>query len=157
MRDYSWPLFRADALAGVSVALVALPLCIAIAIASGSTPFVGLVTAIIGGFVISATSGSRVQIGGPTGAFIVVVYGVIQDHGMDGLILATAMAGVILVVAGALRAGRLIALAPEAVIDGFPIGIGTIIAASTFQEAIGLSAVTLIGRAALREIVGKYV
>src|SRR3546814_14205978 len=87
MRDYSWPLFRADALAGVSVALVALPLCIAIAIASGSTPFVGLVTAIIGGFVISATSGSRVQIGGPTGAFLVVVYGVIPDHGMDGMLL----------------------------------------------------------------------
>src|SRR3546814_6708787 len=78
MRDYSWPLFRADALAGVSVALVALPLCIAIAIASGSTPFVGLVTAFIGGFVISATSGSRVQIGGPTGASIAVVFGVID-------------------------------------------------------------------------------
>ncbi|MBB5706992.1 SulP family inorganic anion transporter [Sphingopyxis panaciterrulae] len=140
MRDYSWPLFRADALAGVSVALVALPLCIAIAIASGSTPFVGLVTAIIGGFVISATSGSRVQIGGPTGAFIVVVYGVIQDHGMDGLILATAMAGIILVIAGAFRAGRLIALVPEPVIDGFTIGIATIIAASQLQDALGLSA-----------------
>src|SRR3546814_17672219 len=95
MRDYSWPLFRADALAGVSVALVALPLCIAIAIASGSTPFVGLVTAIIGGLIISATSGSRVQIGGPTGAFLVVVYGVIQDHGVDGLIVANVMAGII--------------------------------------------------------------
>lgn len=140
MRDYSWPLFRADALAGVSVALVALPLCIAIAIASGSTPFVGLVTAIIGGFVISATSGSRVQIGGPTGAFIVVVYGVIQNHGMDGLIVATIMAGVILIVAGYFRAGRLIALVPEAVIDGFTIGIAAIIAASQLQDALGLSA-----------------
>lgn len=140
MRDYGWPLLRADALAGISVALVALPLCIAIAIASGSTPFVGLVTAIIGGFVISATSGSRVQIGGPTGAFIVVVYGVIQDHGMDGLIVATIMAGLILIVAGYFRAGRLIALVPEAVIDGFTIGIAAIIAASQLQDALGLSA-----------------
>ncbi len=138
--DYSLPLFRADALAGVSVALVALPLCIAIAIASGSTPFVGLVTAIVGGFVISATSGSRVQIGGPTGAFIVVVYGVIQDHGMDGLIVATIMAGILLIVAGFFRAGRLIALVPEPVIDGFTIGIAGIIAASQFQDALGLSA-----------------
>ncbi|KGB58987.1 SulP family inorganic anion transporter [Sphingopyxis sp. LC363] len=138
--DYSWPLLRADALAGVSVALVALPLCIAIAIASGSTPFVGLVTAIVGGFVISATSGSRVQIGGPTGAFIVVVYGVIQDHGMDGLIVATIMAGILLIVAGFFRAGRLIALVPEPVIDGFTIGIAGIIAASQFQDALGLSA-----------------
>ena len=140
MRGYGWPLFRADALAGISVALVALPLCIAIAIASGSTPFVGLVTAIIGGFVVSATSGSRVQIGGPTGAFIVVVYGVIQDHGMDGLIVATIMAGVLLIVAGFFRAGRLIALVPEPVIDGFTIGIAVIIAASQLQDALGLSA-----------------
>ncbi|SKB72610.1 SulP family inorganic anion transporter [Sphingopyxis flava] len=140
MRDYSWRLFRADALAGISVALVALPLCIAIAIASGSTPFVGLVTAIIGGFVISLTSGSRVQIGGPTGAFIVVVYGVIQDHGMDGLIVATIMAGLILILAGYLRAGRLIALIPEAVINGFTIGIAAIIAASQLADAMGLSA-----------------
>jgi len=140
MRDYSWPLFRADALAGISVALVALPLCIAIAIASGSTPFVGLVTAITGGFVISLTSGSRVQIGGPTGAFIVVVYGVIQDHGMDGLIVATIMAGLILIVAGFFRAGRLIALIPEAVINGFTIGIAAIIAASQLADALGLSA-----------------
>ena len=137
LRDYGWPLFRADALAGISVALVALPLCIAIAIASGSTPFVGLVTAIIGGFIISATSGSRVQIGGPTGAFIVVVYGVIQAHGMDGLIVATIMAGLILIVAGALRAGRLIALVPEAVIDGFTIGIAGIIAISQLKDALG--------------------
>lgn len=140
LRDYSWPLFRADVLAGISVALVALPLCIAIAIASGSTPFVGLVTAIIGGFIISVTSGSRVQIGGPTGAFIVVVYGVIQDHGMDGLIVATIMAGLILIVAGIFRAGRLIALVPEPVIDGFTIGIAAIIAASQFADAFGLSA-----------------
>lgn len=139
LRDYSWPLFRADAFAGISVALVALPLCIAIAIASGSTPFVGLVTAIFGGFIISATSGSKVQIGGPTGAFIVVVYGVIQDHGMDGLIAATFMAGIILVIAGYFRAGRLIALVPEPVISGFTIGIAVIIAASQLPDALGLN------------------
>ena len=96
IRDYGWSLFRQDALAGLTVALVALPLSIAIAIASGATPAQGLVTAIIGGFVISLTSGSRVQIGGPTGAFIVVVYSVIADHGYDGLVLATMMAGAIL-------------------------------------------------------------
>ncbi len=143
LRHYNWPYFRADVVAGISVALVALPLCIAIAIASGSTPAVGLVTAIIGGFVISLTSGSRVQIGGPTGAFIVVVYGVIQAHGMDGLILASIMAGIILIVAGWFRAGRLIALVPEAVIDGFTLGIAVIIGASQLKDALGLNADSL--------------
>src|SRR3546814_20222747 len=96
---------------------------------------------------MAGRSGRWVRIGGPTGAFIVVVDGVVQDHGMDGLIRATAMAGVSLFVAGALRAGRLIALVPEAVIDGFTIGIATIIAASQFQDALGLSAGQEIGRA----------
>lgn len=138
IRDYSWSLFRQDALAGLTVALVALPLSIAIAIASGATPAQGLVTAIIGGFVISLTSGSRVQIGGPTGAFIVVVYSVIADHGYDGLVLATLMAGAILLVAGYLRAGRLIALVPEPVINGFTVGIAIIIATSQLKDFLGL-------------------
>ena len=111
--------FLADAVAGVTVAMVAIPLSLAIAIASGVPPGVGLVTAIVGGFLISALGGSRVQIGGPTGAFIVVVAGVVAAHGQDGLILATLMAGVVLVAAGALRAGRLIALVPEPVMVGF--------------------------------------
>src|SRR3954454_5313659 len=98
LKDYSWRLFVGDAVAGVTVALVALPLSVAIAIASGAQPQAGLVTAIIGGFLISLLGGSRVQIGGPTGAFIVVVYGVIQTHGFDGLMLATLMAGVILII-----------------------------------------------------------
>ena len=102
-----------DVLAGVTVAMVALPLSLAIAIASGADPASGLITAIIGGFLVSALGGSRVQIGGPTGAFIVVVFATIAQHGYDGLVLATLMAGVILLVAGALRAGRLIALVPE--------------------------------------------
>ena len=91
--------FAADAAAGLTVAMVALPLSIAIAIASGATPAAGLVTAVVAGFLISFLGGSRVQIGGPTGAFIVVVYGVIAAHGFDGLLLATLMAGVILFVA----------------------------------------------------------
>src|SRR3546814_11903303 len=93
MRDYSWPLFRADALAGVSVALVALPLCIPLAIASGSTPFVGLVTALIGGFPITATRGRRVQTRWRAGAFLVLISRVIQDPGQEDLIMETAMAG----------------------------------------------------------------
>ena len=139
LQDYSAKLFLADALAGVTVALVALPLSIAIAIGSGAPPAAGLVTAIIGGFLISALGGSRVQIGGPTGAFIVVVYGIIQHHGFDGLLLATLMAGVILVIGGLLRAGRLIALVPEAVIEGFTVGIAIIIGISQLKDLLGLS------------------
>jgi len=139
MSAYSWRLFFGDALAGITVALVALPLSVAIAIASGAEPKAGLVTAIIGGFLISLLGGSRVQIGGPTGAFIVVVYGVIQQHGFDGLLLATMMAGVILVIGGLLRAGRFIALVPEPVIEGFTIGIAVIIAVSQLKDLLGLS------------------
>jgi SulP family sulfate permease len=139
MSAYSWRLFFGDALAGITVALVALPLSVAIAIASGAAPQAGLVTAIIGGFLISLLGGSRVQIGGPTGAFIVVVYGVIQQHGFDGLLLATMMAGVILVIGGLLRAGRFIALVPEPVIEGFTIGIAVIIAVSQLKDLLGLS------------------
>jgi len=135
---YTGRQFAADALAGVTVALVALPLSIAIAIASGATPGAGLVTAVVAGFLISALGGSRVQIGGPTGAFIVVVYGVIAAHGYDGLVLATLMAGLILIVAGLLRAGNLIAFVPEAVVDGFTLGIAIIIASSQLKDFLGL-------------------
>lgn len=135
--------FASDALAGVTVAMVALPLSIAIAIASGAAPAAGLVTAVVAGFLISALGGSRVQIGGPTGAFIVVVYGVIEAYGFDGLLLATLMAGIILVVAGVLRAGRLIALIPEAVIEGFTIGIAVVIATSQLKDLLGLSTAPL--------------
>jgi sulfate permease, SulP family len=141
IRDYSWGAFFGDALAGITVALVALPLSIAIAIASGADPKAGLVTAIIGGLLISLLGGSRVQIGGPTGAFIVVVYGVIQQHGFDGLLLATLMAGIILVIGGIVRAGRLVALVPEPVIEGFTVGIAVIIAISQLKDLLGLSTV----------------
>lgn len=140
LRDYSWRLFAADAIAGSTVAMVALPLSLAIAIASGADPAKGLITAIVAGFLISLLGGSRVQIGGPTGAFIVVVYAVIADHGYDGLVLASLMAGGILLLAGYFRAGRLIAFIPEAVVNGFTIGIGAIIAASQAKDFLGLTA-----------------
>jgi len=143
MRDYSWRLFLSDSLAGVTVALVALPLCIAIAIASGAEPRAGLVTAIVAGVLISLLGGSRVQIGGPTGAFIVVVYDVIERHGFDGLLLATLMAGLILLVGAILRLGRFISLVPEPVIEGFTVGIALIIAVSQFKDLLGLSAASV--------------
>lgn len=139
LADYTPRQFGADALAGVTVALVALPLSIAIAIASGASPASGLITAIVGGFLISALGGSRVQIGGPTGAFIVVVYGVIHDHGTDGLLIATLMAGVILLVAGFFRAGRLIQYIPESVIEGFTVGIAIVIAVSQIKDLSGMT------------------
>ena len=143
LRDYSWRMLLGDSLAGVTVALVALPLCIAIAIASGADPKAGLVTAIVAGFLISLLGGSRVQIGGPTGAFIVVVYSVIEQHGFDGLLLATLMAGLILVAGALLRIGRFISLVPEPVIEGFTVGIALIIAVSQLKDLLGLSAMTV--------------
>jgi len=139
LRTYNGSLFLADLVAGITVAMVALPLSLAIAIASGADPAKGLITAIVAGFLISLLGGSRVQIGGPTGAFIVVVFGVIADHGYDGLVIATLMAGIILLVAGAFRAGRLIAYIPEAVVNGFTIGIAIVIAASQLADFLGLS------------------
>lgn len=137
---YTGRLFLRDGVAGVTVALVALPLSIAIAIASGATPKAGLVTAIIGGLLISLLGGSRVQIGGPTGAFIVIVAGVIEQYGFDGLLLATLLAGIILVAGGLVRAGRVIALVPEPVIEGFTVGIALIIAVSQLKDLLGMSA-----------------
>ncbi|MEY8144165.1 SulP family inorganic anion transporter [Falsihalocynthiibacter sp. CO-5D18] len=131
--------FVSDLVAGMTVAMVALPLSLAIAIASGAGPEKGLVTAIVGGLIISLLGGSRVQIGGPTGAFIVVVFGVITQHSYDGLILATLMAGVIMLVAGFLKAGNLVAYVPEPVINGFTIGIGVIIATSQIKDLFGFS------------------
>jgi SulP family sulfate permease len=143
MRGYAPGMFFGDVVAGTSVALVALPLSIAIAIASGAPPAAGLVTAVVAGFLISALGGSRVQIGGPTGAFIVVVYGIIAQHGYDGLVLATLMAGAILLLAGLLRAGNLIAYVPEAVVNGFTIGIAIVIAASQLKDFAGIEVAAL--------------
>lgn len=138
LEAYDTAAFVHDGLAGITVALVALPLSIAIAIASGAPPAAGIITAIIGGLMISLLGGSRVQIGGPTGAFIVLVYDVISRHGFDGLVLATAMCGVILAVAALLKAGKLVAYVPEPVIDGFTIGIAIVIGVSQLKDFLGL-------------------
>ncbi|SHL61384.1 SulP family inorganic anion transporter [Roseibium suaedae] len=140
LKSYSRQDFLADLSAGITVAMVAIPLSLAIAIASGADPATGLVTAIVAGFLISALGGSSVQIGGPTGAFIVVVYGVIAEHGYDGLVLATLMAGIILMIGGYFRAGNLIAHIPEAVVNGFTIGIAVIIGTSQLKDFLGLQA-----------------
>src|SRR5512133_3107175 len=115
LKDYDRAQFMADITAGVIVGIVALPLAIAFAIASGVTPGRGLWTAIVAGFLISALGGSRVQIGGPTGAFVVIVYGIVQKFGIDGLIVATFMAGIILIVMGVTRFGGMVKFIPHPV------------------------------------------
>ncbi|MBL0768249.1 STAS domain-containing protein [Sphingopyxis sp. DHUNG17] len=136
---YSFATFRADALAGLTVAIVALPLAMALGIASGASPDRGLVTAVVAGFLISALGGSRVQIGGPTGAFVVVVFNVIAAHGYDGLLIATLLAGLILIAAGALGLGQMIKYVPHPVVTGFTAGIAVIIASSQVKDFLGLS------------------
>lgn len=129
---------RDDAIAGLTVAIVAVPLCMAIAIASGLSPERGLFTSIIGGIVISAIGGSRFQIGGPAGAFIVLIASVVERHGYDGLVLATAMAGMIMLAVGFLRIGTYIKYIPFPVTVGFTSGIAVIIFASQVKELLGL-------------------
>ena len=129
---------RADVIAGLTVAVVALPLAMALGIASGASPREGLVTAIVAGFLISALGGSRVQIGGPTGAFVVIVAGVIAAHGFNGLLLATLIAGVILIISGYAGVGRLMRYVPMPVVTGFTTGIAVIIASSQIGDFLGL-------------------
>ena len=136
---YGATAFRDDAIAGLTVAIVALPLAMALAIASGTTPDKGLLTAIIAGFLISALGGSRFQIGGPTGAFVVVVFNIIHAHGYDGLVLATLMAGLMLLVAGVARFGDWIKYIPDPVVTGFTSGIAVIIFSSQIGDLFGLS------------------
>lgn len=143
--------FRADAIAGLTVAIVALPLAMALAIASGASPDKGLITAVVAGLLISALGGSRVQIGGPTGAFVVVVFNVIATHGYDGLVLATLMAGAILIVAGLVRFGQIIKFIPHPVVTGFTAGIAVIIASSQVKDFLGLAI-----PAVPAEFVGKW-
>lgn len=135
---YDLKRFRADALAGLTVAIVALPLAMALGIASGASPDKGLVTAIVAGFLISALGGSRVQVGGPTGAFVVVIAGVIASHGYAGLLLATAMAGIILIAAGYAGLGKLMRYVPMPVVTGFTAGIAVIIASGQIGDFLGL-------------------
>ncbi len=138
LRTYDRKQFFSDLVAGIIVGIVALPLAIAFAIASGVSPEKGLYTAIIGGFVISALGGSRVQIGGPTGAFIVIVYGIVQKYGVDGLTIATLMAGIILIIIGFARLGSVIKFIPYPLIVGFTSGIALIILSSQIKDFAGI-------------------
>jgi len=136
---YDLPKFRRDLLAGLTVAIVALPLSMAIAIASGVSPDKGLFTAIVGGFIVSALGGSRFQIGGPAGAFIVLVAATVDAHGVDGLLLATMLAGIFLLAIGYLRLGTFIKFIPYPVTVGFTAGIAVIIFASQLHDLFGLT------------------
>ena len=135
----SYQTFSKDLVAGVIVGIVALPLAIAFAIASGVSPEKGLITAIIAGIIISTFGGSRVQIGGPTGAFIVIIYAIVQEHGTNGLIIATFMAGIIIIGFGLARLGNLLKFIPYSLIVGFTSGIAVIIFSSQINEFFGLN------------------
>lgn len=139
LKTYNKTLFFSDVSSGVIVGIVALPLAIAFGIASGVSPNNGLITAVIAGFIISAIGGSRVQIGGPTGAFIVIVYGIVQKYGLDGLMIATIMAGIILVFMGFMKLGTLIKFIPLPIITGFTSGIALIIFTTQIKDLLGLN------------------
>ncbi len=138
LKNYNTQQFTRDLIAGLIVGIVALPLAIAFGIASGVAPEKGLYTAVIAGFIISALGGSRVQIGGPTGAFIVIVYGIVQQYGINGLIIATFMAGIILILMGLARMGSVIKFIPYPLITGFTSGIAVIIFSSQIKDFFGL-------------------
>jgi SulP family sulfate permease len=138
LKDYNREQFFKDVIAGIIVGVVALPLAIAFAIASGVSPEKGIFTAIVAGFIISALGGSRVQIGGPTGAFIVVVYGIVQQFGINGLIIATFIAGVLLIIMGLTKLGSVIKFIPYPLIIGFTTGIAAIIFSSEVKDFLGL-------------------
>src|ERR1700687_6204191 len=139
LKDYTWNKFAADALAGVTVGLVALPLAMAFAIASGVPPQAGLYTAIIAGFLISALGGSTTQIGGPPRAFVVGVFGIVLKYGMDGLYMCTLMAGVMLVILGITGLGSAVKFIPRPVVVGFTNGIAVIIASTQIKDFFGLT------------------
>ena len=138
LKNYSKEMFTADLMAGIIVGIVALPLAIAFGIASGVSPEKGIITAIIAGFIISLLGGSKVQIGGPTGAFIVIIYGVIQQYGEAGLIVATLLAGVILVLLGVFKLGAVIKFIPYPIIVGFTSGIAVTIFTTQIADVFGL-------------------
>ena len=139
LKDYSRKTFLADLIAGVTVGLVALPLAMAFAISSGVTPQAGLYCAIITGFLISALGGSRFQVGGPTGAFVVVVASIVATYGLDGLFMCTMMAGVILILLGAAGMGTAVRFIPRPVVVGFTNGIGVLIASTQIKDLFGLT------------------
>lgn len=147
LRHYNAKKFQADLIAGVVVGIVALPLAIAFGIASGVSPTIGLITAIIGGFMVSAFGGNSVQIGGPTGAFIVIVYGIIARYGLEGLAVATLMAGLILVLMGVFKLGTVIKFIPYPIVVGFTAGIALTILTTQVNDFLGLG---------LRDLPGEF-
>ena len=138
LRHYDSRMFAGDLVAGLTVGLVALPLAMAFAIASGAPPESGIYTAIVAGFLVSALGGSRVQIGGPTGAFVVVVSGIIAHHGLDGLFMTTLLAGILLVVMGLTGMGAAVRYLPRSVVVGFTNGIALLIASTQLRDLLGL-------------------
>ena len=138
IRNYNKQAFMADLMAGLIVGIVALPLAIAFGIASGVSPEKGIITAIVAGFAISALGGSKVQIGGPTGAFIVIVAGIINQYGMQGLTIATLMAGVFLIGFGLLHLGTIIMYIPYPIIVGFTSGIAVTIFTTQVKDLLGM-------------------
>src|SRR5215470_15752946 len=139
---YSGKQLTADAIAGITVGLVALPLAMAFGIASGVTPQAGIYTAIVGGFIVSLLGGSRIQIGGPTGAFVVIVAGIIVQHGLPGLLMVTMMAGVILLLLAVTGLGQAVKFIPRPVVLGFTNGIALLIASTQIKDFLGLSIAT---------------
>jgi len=150
LRDYNLNKFAHDLLAGITVGLVALPLAMAFAIASGLTPQAGIYCAIVTGFLISALGGSKTQIGGPTGAFVVVIAGIVAAHGIDGLFMCTVMAGILLVVLGATGMGTAVKFIPRPVVIGFTNGIAVLIASTQIKDFFGLQLRTVPGEFWLR-------
>ena len=153
IKNYNKATFLSDLMAGVIVGIVALPLAIAFAIASGVSPEKGIITAIIAGFIVSFLGGSKVQIGGPTGAFIIIVYGVIQQYGISGLAAATVMAGAMLIMLGAFRLGTVIKFIPYPVVVGFTSGIAVTIFTTQMADVFGL---TFGGETVPGDFIGKW-
>ena len=147
LKHYNAERLKADVIAGIVVGIVALPLAIAFGIASGVNPSIGLITAIIGGFLVSFFGGSTVQIGGPTGAFIVIVYNIIAQFGLHGLAIATFMAGVILVLMGLFRLGTVIKFIPYPIVVGFTAGLALTIFSTQVNDFLGMG---------LRDIPGQF-
>ena len=136
---YSVLQFRKDLFAGIIVGIVALPLAIAFAVASGVSPEKGLITAVVAGFIISFLGGSRVQIGGPTGAFVVVVFGIVSQYGLSGLLVSTVLAGIILILFGIFRLGSVLKFIPNPLITGFTSGIALVIFTTQIRDALGIT------------------
>lgn len=140
LKDYTPKMFLSDLSAGIIVGIIAIPLSIAFAISSGVSPEKGIITAIIGGFIVAVLGGSRVQIAGPTGAFVAIVYGIVMKYGIEGLMISTVMGGVILVLMGFLKLGSVIKFIPYTITSGFTSGIAVIIFTGQINDITGLTA-----------------